>query len=362
MQVIDKTAASISNIKTRKDEMYMANELSEAKRARTISRLKLSLYEIKRKVTNKLFGRIKPKKILKVQTKRTIFVWAMLSLPLMNLLVFWVYVNIDSILMAFRNVDYAGGGQEYWTLDNFKDIFNMFKEQTPGYDMILYGLNTIKYWLIGTVWSIPHSILLTYVFHKKLAGTKFFRVILYLPSIICSVVMAGIYEAFVSGKGVLGKVLVEVFEVSRVPAWFQEIEYATPMLLFYSFFFGFAGSYILFSGAMARISKDVQEAAALDGATMWQELWYIYIPLMWPTISMTIVTSFAGIFGATGPILLFTPNFTETFTFGYWIYDQVRRYNSYYIPSALGLIFTLIAYPLCLLVRKLVTSIYADVE
>lgn len=302
------------------------------------------------------------KKILKAKTKTTIFIWSMLALPLLNLLVFWVYVNIDSILMAFQKVDYANGGMEVWTLDNFKEIYRMFTEKTPGYDMVLYGINTMKYWMIGTLWSIPHSILLTYIFHKKLRGTKFFRVMLYLPSIICSVVLAGIFEAFVSGKGVFGVILMDVFKVSHVPAWFQEIEYANPMLMFYAFFFGFAGHYILFSGAMAKISREVQEAAILDGVTMWQELFHIYIPLMWPTISMTIVTSFAGIFGATGSILLFTPNFSETFTFGYWIYDQVRRYQSYYLPSALGLLFTVVAYPLCLLVRKLVTSIWSDVE
>ncbi|MBQ9392674.1 MAG: sugar ABC transporter permease [Oscillospiraceae bacterium] len=324
--------------------------------------LGLSLYEGRRRISQALFGRIKPGRQLKAQTKRNIFVWAMLALPLLNLLVFWLYVNIDSILMAFRNVDYANGGVEYWTLDNFKTIYKMFTEQNQGADMLLYGANTLKYWLLGTVWSIPHSILLTYVFHKKLRGTKFFRVVLYLPSIICSVVLAGIFEAFISGKGVFGKLLMDVFHVARVPAWFQEAEYATPMLLFYSFFFGFAGSYILFSGAMARIPKEVMEAAALDGVTMWQELWHIIIPLMWPTLSMTIVTSFAGIFGASGSILLFTPYMESTFTFGYWIFDQVRRYNAYYLPSALGLIFTLIAYPLCLLLRKLVTSIYADVD
>ena len=340
----------------------MANELSEAKRARKVSLFKLSLYEIKRRMTSALFGWFKPKKQMKVQTKRTIFIWAMLALPLLNLLVFWLYVNIDSILMAFRNVNYGSGGQEYWTLDNFKTIYKMFTEEDQGANMLQYGANTMKYWLLGTVWSIPHSILLTYVFQKKLVGTKFFRVVLYLPSIICAVVMAGIFESFISGKGVLGKILTELFHMERIPAWFQETEYATPMLLFYSFFFGFAGSYILFSGAMARISNEVLEAAALDGVTMWQELWYIYIPLMWPTLSMTIVTSFAGIFGASGNILLFTPYVDSTYTFGYWIFDQVRRYNAYYIPSTLGLIFTVIAYPLCLLLRKIVTGIYADVE
>ena len=321
-----------------------------------------SLYEIRRKLYNLFFKNRKPKRTLKQKTKTTIFIWSMLALPLLNLLVFWVYVNIDSILMAFRNVDYANGGVEHWTLDNFKEIYRMFTEKTPGYDMIRYGLNTMIYWMIGTLWSIPHSILLTYVFHKKLRGTKFFRVMLYLPSIICAVVLVAIFEAFISAKGVVGTIMTDVFGATRVPAWFQEVEYANPMLFFYSFFFGFAGSYILFSGAMAKISKDVQEAAVLDGVNMWQELWNIYIPLMWPTISMTIVTSFAGIFGATGCILLLTPNVSETFTFGYWIYDQVRRYQSYYIPSALGLLFTLVAYPLCLLVRKLVTSFYQDVD
>ena len=334
----------------------------EIKAGKTKDRPGFSLYEMKRKIRNATYGRIKPKNPLKMKTKTTIFIWSMLALPLLNLLIFWVYVNIDAILMAFRNVDFEHGGVEYWTLENFETILKMFTEPTPGYDLVQYGANTIKYWLIGTVWSIPHSILLTYVFHKKMVGSKVLRVILYLPSIICAVVLAGIFEAFVSGKGVLGHFMMEVLGADRVPAWFQETEYATPMLLFYSFFFGFAGSYILFSGAMAKISKEVQEAAILDGATMWQELWHIYIPLMWPTISMTIVTSFAGIFGATGPILLFTPNVSETFTLGYWIYDQVRRYQSYYVPSALGLLFTLVAYPLCLLVRKIVTSIYSDVE
>lgn len=340
----------------------MAKETTELTWEGKKSQIKLSIYEVKRKIQKALFGKIRFKKTLKASTKKNIFVWSMLALPLLNLLVFWLYVNIDSILLAFKNIDYAAGGVEYWTLDNFKTIYQMFTEHTDGYDLLLYGANTMKYWLLGTVWSIPHSILLTYVFHKKIRGTKFFRVVLYLPSIIAAVVLAGIFEAFISGKGVLGKILIDVFNVERVPAWFQEVEYATPMLLFYSFFFGFAGSYILFSGAMARISREVQEAAALDGATMWQELWHITIPMMWPTISMTIVTSFAGIFGATGAILLFTPNLPPTFTFGYWIFDQVRRYNAYYLPSALGFVFTLIAYPIVLLVRKLVTSIYADVD
>lgn len=335
----------------------MNKELREERFAGRRSKFRLFTYEIGRRTKHTLFGHFKFKKVLQSKTKETIFVWTMLAIPILNFLVFWLYVNFDSILLAFKNIDYTSG-EEYWTLENFKMIYKMFTEKTSGTDLAHYGLNTLKYWSLSVFWGIPHSILLTYVLQKKLAGHKFFRVVLYLPSIICGVVIAGIFESFISGNGAFGYVLTNVFDVARVPAWFQETEYATKMLLFYAFFFGFAGNYVLLSGAMAQIPTEVTEAALLEGVGMWQELWYVDIPMMWSTISMLIVTSFAGIFGASGAILLFTSNLSSTWTFGYWIFDQVRTYNSYYVPAALGLVFTIIAFPILLLVRKIVTNIY----
>ena len=342
----------------------MKRELSEAvesKRVRQKRKLQMLFYEIGRMFTQALFGRFKLKKPMKAKTKQTIFIWGMLAIPILNFLIFWVYVNVDSILLAFRNVDYANGGEVYWTFDNFKTVFEMFKNPTEDTNFWSYGLNTLKFWSLSVFWGIPHSILLTYVFHKKLKGSKFFRILLYLPSIICGVVVAEVFASFISDSGPLGYLLMNVMGMERVPGWFTEQEYATNMLLFYAFFFGFAGHYVIFSGAMARIPREITEAALLDGAGMWKELWYIVIPLMWPTISMQIVVSFAGIFGASGNILLFTPNVKSTWTFGYWIFDQVRQYQSYYIPATLGLVFTIIAFPIGLLVRKLVNSIYSDV-
>lgn len=304
---------------------------------------------------------MKKKRVLKAKTKQTIFVWTMLAIPIANFLLFWLYVNFDSILLAFRNMDFASGN-EYWTLGNFAEVWKKFTKPSGEYSLADFGLNTLKFWGLSVFWGIPHSILLTYVFHRKLKGYKFFRIVLYLPTIICAVVMAGIFESFISGNGAFGSILTNVFNVARVPNWFQETEYATWMLLFYSFFFGFAGHYVIFSGAIARVDQDIMDVARLEGATMWQELWYVYIPLMWPTISMTIITSFAGIFGASGPILLFTPYVESTYTFGYWIFNEVRILQSYYIPATLGLCFTIVAFPLCLLVRKVVEGIYSDVD
>lgn len=337
------------------------SEVAESKRERKKRKISLTIYEVRRVISQVLFGRFKQKKLFSAKTNESIFIWVMLAIPILNFLIFWLYVNFNSILMAFKNIDFGGTGEEYWTLRNFKDIFELFKNSDTEGGFLRYGLNTLKFWALSVFWSIPHSILLTYVFQKKIVGSKFFRVVLYLPSIICAVVMAGIFEAFIAQDGPVGHIGVEYLNVKNWPVWFAQSEYATGALLFYVFFFGFAGHYVIFSGAMARIPTEITEAALIDGVTMWKELWYIDIPLMWPTISMQIIISFAGIFGATGPILLFTPNVWSTWTLGYWIFDQVRMSNSYYLPAALGLIFTVVAFPLGLLVRKLVTSIYQDV-
>lgn len=314
------------------------------------------VYEISRRTWGLLpfAKRHSDKRGKKFQLKRTIFIWSMLFIPILNFLVFWLYVNFDSILLAFQNIDYSNGGHEYWTFGNFKEIVRLFKEG----NMIQYGFNTLKFWVLSTIWSIPHSILLTYVFHKKLRGRKVFRLLLYIPSIICSVALAGIFESFINSQGALGYILTNYFDVARIPSWFQESEYATWALLFYNFFFGFAGQYILYSGAMANIDTEITEAAYMDGVSMWQEILYIDIPLMWPTISMTIITSFGGLFGASGPILLFTKGLQSTWTFGYWIFDQVRVYQAYYIPATLGLCFTLIAFPIAMLVKYITGKMF----
>lgn len=325
-------------------------EKEKVERVKSIQRkraLSMGWYELKRRI-GALFPTFKKSSSEgKFRRKQVIFVWRVLAIPLLNWLIFYVYANLDAITMAFRNIDMSTG-LEYWTFSNFGKIFKLFKEG----NMLLYGKNTLMFWLLGTLWGIPHSILMTYAFHKKLKGYKVFRVILYLPGIICGVAMAGIFQSFISSNGAVGYVLMNLFHVERVPMWFAESEFATYSLLFYNFFFGFAGSLVLYSGAMANIDTEITEAAYMDGVSMWQEICYIDIPLMWPTLSMTVIGTFGGLFGASGPILLFTANLESTWTFGYWIFDQVRRFQSYYLPATLGLCFTLLAFPLAMWIKK----------
>ena len=95
---------------------------------------------------------------------------------------------------------------------------------------------------------------------------------------------------------------------------------------------------------------------------MAREMFSIIVPMMWPTLSTTIILAMTGIFTASGPMLLFTEGKFDTMTISYWIFDQVNFSNSYEYPSAVGLTFTLLGLPIVFGARALMNHMYEDVE
>ena len=104
---------------------------------------------------------------------------------------------------------------------------------------------------------------------------------------------------------------------------------------------------------MNRIPSEVIEAARLDGVGAFRELVQIILPMVWPTMTTLLVFTFVGIFTTSGPILMFTEGQWDTYTVAYWIFEQVYSGGRYEYASAVGLIFTLIALPIVLGVKKL---------
>lgn len=107
--------------------------------------------------------------------KKLLFVWGMLALPLLQWLIFFVYVNIDSILMSFQTMNYTTGKIE-WTLNNYKRFFYEWNAldtmKNAVWNSVLAGLNNMVLILI--------SLVLSYFFYKKIPGRSFFRIVYFL--------------------------------------------------------------------------------------------------------------------------------------------------------------------------------------
>ena len=111
------------------------------------------------------------------------------------------------------------------------------------------------------------------------------------------------------------------------------------------------------NGAMNNISPEVLEAGKIDGTTWISELWLIIIPMIFPTISVSLMGTAAGLLGATGPILIFTQGNYGTTTLNYWIFSQVKFSSNYELPATLGFLMSCVSIPLVFLVRKITEKV-----
>lgn len=121
---------------------------------------------------------------------------------------------------------------------------------------------------------------------------------------------------------------------------------------------GFATSLIVYPNAMKEIDDEILEAGRVDGIdNLFSELWYIILPLIYPTISTFLITGFASLLSTSGPVATFymydAP--LEAHNMGYYYWKQVAfasSYSGYPELAAGGLMMTMIMAPLTILLKK----------
>jgi len=293
--------------------------------------------------------------------KTAFFIISLLFIPIINWLVFWLFVNLQSIVLAFQSpID------GHFTFDNFV-IF--WRNLTTPIDNVL-GLalrNTALYFGSSILIILPLSLVIAYFLYKKIWGHKIFRIVFFLPAIISGIALVTSYSTLIAPNGPIMRFLARLGVEIDPSGLLGNKETATPTILVYTILTSFTTNVLLFSGAMARVPSEVLESAKLEGCSPFRELVEIIFPLIWPTFSTQLVLAMTGLFTASGPILLFDPlNKQGTITLSYWIFREAYGaglggggVSAYNLVSCTGLCFTLVGFPIILLVRKFTDKIDA---
>ena len=116
---------------------------------------------------------------MKQRRKDLIFVLCMLAIPLANFLVFWLWPNFQSIIIAFQVPSIDG-----FTLFNFERFFGELASDVTGPGLWRQIGNSFIMFGVGTFINLPMVLFMSYIMFKKVYGYKVFRVLFYLPSII----------------------------------------------------------------------------------------------------------------------------------------------------------------------------------
>ena len=304
--------------------------------------------------------------------KSRVFILSLMIFPLIQFFVFFVIVNLRSILMAFSDAEGVfDWGATNWTY--FVKEWNSIERP-----MQISLKNTLIYFVVCNFINLPLVIIFAYFLFKKCFGHRVFRVIFFMPSIIGAVVFSTLFRFFVGNiQGQTGPVLWLTSQLyslfgAELPngalrnGLLSDPSTAFATIMVSTIWTGFGMSLILIAGGLSRLPESLFEAAKIDGANMWSEFWHIVVPLLMPTITSVFMLNMAGLFTFFAPVMLLTEGAYQTSTIGWYItrftLDRAKNGGNLNYPAFVGVFVTLIAVPFVLIVRKVLDKLTPDVS
>ena len=287
----------------------------------------------------------------KINKKHLLFYIALIALPLLQYAIFYIFVNVNTFVLAFQDYDAFTEKGQFVGLQNIKEAFNdLFNNP----DFLIMFKNSAICFVYTLLFGIPFSLMVSYYMFKKWKFSGFFRVILYLPQIVSNVALVTMFRIFVDygvpyiWKAITGEV---------IQGLYTNNETAFGTMLFFSIWFGVGSQILMYSSSMSNINESLIEASQIDGANYWQQFWHVVLPSIFSTLSTFVIVTFAGFF--TNQMSLFSfggQNVSPRFyTFGYYLYMklQTNATNKSLWPylASLSIIFTVIMVPIVFSLR-----------
>lgn len=275
-----------------------------------------------------------------------LFIFVFLAPWLADILVFKVYPFFYGIYISFCDVSYKS--MRFVGLQNYVNTFDrpLFWEAL---------IATVKISMITIPLIVLGSLFISFILHrKKKKFKKVSKIVLYLPAITSEVVLAIIWRNMFSGSYGISASISNLLGMAPIP-WLTNEYFTVPLVGFLVATLCIAQPVILVSNAIDNMNPALLEAAQLDGASSWQQLWYITLPTIRPTISFVLITTTIANLQVFYVPFLLTGGGPEnkTVTLLYLIYKNAFEYGKYGIASAQGMVLFVIIGALVLLQYKL---------
>lgn len=141
--------------------------------------------------------------------------------------------------------------------------------------------------------SLPIAFLLAVLVADRFPGVSFFRAVFFIPYILADIAAGLIWRFLYDGDFGIFQYVAGLFGTDA-PYVLADKDYAIYAVLAVVVWKYFGLHMIIYIAGLQSISKEVLEAARCDGASWWKTLWRIIIPLMGPTIRLTVFFSIIG--------------------------------------------------------------------
>lgn len=297
----------------------------------------------------RLFRRNKPS----LAMRETLAFYGFIAPWLIGVLVFTLYPLLASLYYSLT--DFNGATMNFVGLDNYA---KMFRE--PLFYQSLWV--TFKYAIVVVPLNMVAALAVALLMNQQIPWLSFWRTLYFLPSIISGVASAMLWRWILNpDMGLLNAFLAQVG--IQGPRWFWDETWALPSYWLMSLW-SVGGSMVIYLAGLQGVPTALYEAAELDGASAWQRLTHITVPMISPVLLFTFITNlitsfqvFTQVFvisgqGSGGGISLGGPNNSTLMYVLYLIANGIRSSRLGY-GSALAWVLFVIIMALTLVFMKL---------
>lgn len=287
--------------------------------------------------------------------------FTLLALPTAVWYVLFCYLPMFGIIIAFKNYRVSGGFLK--SIINSKWIgFQNFQFLFSNRDIWLIIRNTLAYnavmIVIGTVLTISLALIVSELHNK--AAAKVYQTILFFPYFLSWVVVSTLVWAFLSyDMGMANSTLQSLGLPMR--RWYMEPKFWPPFLVFMSQWKGIGYGMVVYLAAITAQDKSIYEAAVIDGATKWQQIWRITIPMMKTIIVLMFIMSAGRMFYSDFGLFYQVPRqsnslYTTVSTLDVFVYQQLKSASTG-MAAAAAVMQAVTACVMTLLVNQIVKKI-----
>lgn len=184
-----------------------------------------------------------------------------------------------------------------WNLSSAPHFIGLQNFQTMMTDRLFWlSLKNSFYYTFGAVpFGVFAAFWLALLMNRKIRGMVIFRTVAFLPQITLTVAVAVVWSWIYHPQFGLANFLLRFIGVEG-PRWIYSTQWAMPAVIIMSNWQGIGFATLILLAGLQGIPEELQEAASIDGASGWQKLRFITVPLLSPTIFFVVVTSLIGAF------------------------------------------------------------------
>ena len=285
-----------------------------------------------------------------------------LAIPSIAYLIINNYMPMSGLILAFKDFSFAKGMWESpWNgLGNFSYLFGSKWAGIMFRNTILYN---VAFLVLGNIFAILVAILLNEITSKK--AQQVYQTVILIPHLMSMVIVGYLVFAFLSGtNGFVNKSILEPLGFEGV-SWYTE-KGAWPVILTIVYLwksFGFQS--IVYFATLVGFDRSLYEAAVVDGASTWQQIRKITLPLLTQRSTVLVIMSLGRMFASDFGLFYQVPQdsgmlYETTTTIDTFVYRALMQDNDVGRSLAAGFLQSVLGFAVVLVSNGIVRKVEAE--